>query len=62
MPEKGKANRALERLVADTLGVPASSVSVVSGSTARLKTLLVSGDPATIEARLAAAQNGPQRP
>lgn len=45
VPENGAANHALKRLVAKTLGVPASSVSVVAGGTARLKTLRITGDP-----------------
>ncbi|QKC81164.1 DUF167 domain-containing protein [Mesorhizobium sp. NZP2077] len=45
VPENGAANQALEKLVAKTLGVPASSVSVVAGGTARLKTLRIAGDP-----------------
>ena len=45
VPENGAANHALERLVAKTLGVPASAVSVVAGGTARLKTLRIAGDP-----------------
>lgn len=45
VPENGAANQALERLVAKTLGVPASAVSVVAGGTARLKTVRVGGDP-----------------
>ncbi|TPK61000.1 DUF167 domain-containing protein [Mesorhizobium sp. B2-4-19] len=45
VPESGAANQALERLVAKTLGVPASAVSVVAGGTARLKTLRIAGDP-----------------
>ena len=44
VPEKGKANQALVRLLAETLGVPAAAVSVVAGDTARLKTLRISGD------------------
>jgi uncharacterized protein YggU (UPF0235/DUF167 family) len=49
VPENGAANTALERLVAKTLGVPASAVvSVVAGGTARLKTLRVVGDPAML--------------
>ncbi len=44
VPEKGKANKALVKLVADTLGVPAGTVAVIAGETARLKTLRVSGD------------------
>lgn len=44
VPEKGAANQALEKLVAKTLGVPAGSVGVVAGGTARLKTLRIIGD------------------
>jgi hypothetical protein len=49
VPENGAANHALERLVAKTLGVPASTVSVVAGGTARLKTLRIAGDPKVLE-------------
>lgn len=48
VPEKGAANTALERLVARALGVPNSTVSVVAGGTARLKTLRIAGDPAEL--------------
>ncbi|RWE30354.1 MAG: DUF167 domain-containing protein [Mesorhizobium sp.] len=48
VPENGAANQALEKLVAKALGVPASSVSVVAGGTARLKTLRISGEPAAL--------------
>lgn len=44
-PEKGKANRAVVKLVAKALGVASGSVEVVQGETARLKTLQISGDP-----------------
>jgi len=54
VPENGAANHALEKLVAKTLGVPASAVSVVAGGTARLKTLRVVGEPATLAQRLEA--------
>lgn len=55
VPEKGKANEALERLLAASLGVPAGSVRVAAGGTARLKTVRVdAADVAAIEARLAA--------
>jgi uncharacterized protein YggU (UPF0235/DUF167 family) len=52
VPEKGAANAALERLVAKTLGVPASTVSVAGGQTARLKTVRIAGDPAQLAGRL----------
>jgi hypothetical protein len=40
-PVDGKANAALERLLARALGVPRTSVAVVSGQRSRLKTVLV---------------------
>ncbi len=52
VPENSAANKALEKLVAKALGVPASTVSVVAGGTARLKTLRISGDPATLARRI----------
>ena len=54
VPENGAANAALERLVAKTLGVPVSAVSVVAGGTSRLKTLRVAGDPAVLALRVEA--------
>lgn len=53
VPEKGAANTALEKLLAKALGVPASSVSVSAGGTARLKTLRILGDPDTLAATVA---------
>jgi len=54
VPENGAANTALERLLAKALGVPASSVSVVTGSTSRLKTLRIVGDAAVLADRIKA--------
>lgn len=58
VPEKGKANQALEKLIADWLGVSPSQVNVVGGATSRLKTVSVEGDPRQLaehtEAKLAA--------
>lgn len=42
-PEAGKANAAVERTVAQALGVPKSSVRVVRGHTSRLKQLEIDG-------------------
>jgi len=36
-PEKGKANEAVVRLLADHFNVPASSITLVRGSTTRMK-------------------------
>lgn len=52
VPEKGKANAALEKLVARWLGVPASTVSVTAGGTSRLKTVTISGDGETLARQL----------
>ncbi len=54
VPEKGAANKALEALLAEALGVPRRAVSVVAGSTARLKTVRIAGDPAVLVQRIEA--------
>ena len=43
-PEKGKANKAVIKLLAKLIQVPKSSIAVTSGSTARQKTLRIIGD------------------
>ena len=43
VPEKGKANAALETLVAKACGVPRSDVRIVAGDTTREKTVRISG-------------------
>ena len=52
VPDRGKANAAVIRLVAKALGVPKSAVTLVSGDTARLKTIEIDGDPAALGARI----------
>lgn len=54
-PDKGKANAALEKLVAKTLGVPRRDVALTRGQTSRVKTLQVAGDPKALAAALTAA-------
>ncbi|KRA95699.1 hypothetical protein ASD83_18835 [Devosia sp. Root685] len=54
VPDKGKANAAVIALLAKPLGVPKSSISLVSGDTARMKTVLISAASADVEARLKA--------
>ncbi len=44
-PESGRANRAVETLVADMFGVPRSAVTLIGGPKNRLKQLRIDGDP-----------------
>jgi uncharacterized protein YggU (UPF0235/DUF167 family) len=53
VPEDGAANTALVALVAAAVGVAKSRVAVISGSTSRIKTLRIEGDPDAIAAALA---------
>ena len=53
VPDKGAANTAVVETVADWLGVAKSSVTLVSGSTARVKSLVIAGDGATLAAQCA---------
>ena len=48
VPDKGRANAAVVVLLAKALGVPKSSLDVVSGETSRLKTIAVTGDPSVL--------------
>ena len=52
VPDKGKANAAVIALLAKALGVPKSAITLVSGETARLKTLNVTGDATELAKRL----------
>ncbi len=54
VPEDGRANAALEILVAGWLGVPRSSVAVTSGARSRVKRVTVHGDATALAARVAA--------
>lgn len=54
VPDKGKANTAVIALIAKALGVPKSTVTLVSGDTARLKTLAIEGDTAELSAKVEA--------
>ncbi|MFZ1681307.1 MAG: DUF167 family protein [Rhizobiaceae bacterium] len=53
VPDKGAANDALVRLIADWLSVPAGTVSIRAGHGSRLKTIVVAGDPRALAAALA---------
>jgi hypothetical protein len=55
VPEKGKANAALEALIAAALDLPKSAVKVVAGGTNRLKTVEIDSNEtaASLRDRLA---------
>ena len=42
-PERGRANRALEVLLAETIGIPRGDVAVVAGRSSRRKVVEVAG-------------------
>lgn len=63
IPDKGQANAAVERLIADWLSVPKRDVVLDAGGKSRVKSLRVSGDAAALAARaeaLMAAMPGPK--
>jgi uncharacterized protein len=51
-PTEGEANAALVTLIAKALDIPARSVSITGGATARLKRVVIGGNPAALIARL----------
>ncbi|MGH6763407.1 MAG: DUF167 family protein [Phyllobacterium sp.] len=57
VPEDGKANAALVKLLARPLGVAARDISITGGATSRLKQIALHGDPDAIAAGLDALGN-----
>ncbi|MFM9938028.1 MAG: DUF167 domain-containing protein [Hyphomicrobiaceae bacterium] len=54
VPEDGRANAALEALVANWLGVAKGTVAVTSGAKSRIKRVTVTGDAGALAAKVAA--------
>jgi uncharacterized protein YggU (UPF0235/DUF167 family) len=54
VPEAGRANAAVETLIAKWLGVPASKVTVSHGANSRLKQVAIEGDAVMLSALIAA--------
>ena len=48
VPEDGKANEAVVKLLARVWGLPKTALSIVAGATGRLKEVEVEGDPASV--------------
>ena len=51
-PSEGEANTALIRVLAKAVGVPPRNIALISGATARIKRLMISGDGPTLVAAL----------
>ncbi len=58
VPDKGAANTAVAGTLAEWVGVPKSAVTLISGSTARVKSLAIKGDGTALAARLAQKLDG----
>jgi uncharacterized protein YggU (UPF0235/DUF167 family) len=65
VPDKGAANAALVKLLAERFCLPKRTVSVVAGSTSRLKTIRLTGNAAgiakAVDAAIRLAQAGKAR-
>jgi hypothetical protein len=53
-PEKGKANRAVIKLLAETFGLPASAVTITAGESSQDKVAEIAVAPEAVRAILAA--------
>jgi hypothetical protein len=54
LPERGLANKAVIKLLADALGLPKTAITLQSGATARHKLFLLHGNPAVLTRKLTA--------
>lgn len=52
VPEDGKANKALLAFLAESWDVPKSALSLLSGTTNRLKVIFIEGDSSALMARV----------
>jgi uncharacterized protein YggU (UPF0235/DUF167 family) len=59
LPSEGEANKAIEKVLADWLGVPKSSVTVAGGGKSRVKSLKVTGEVQELKERLRARLGRP---
>ena len=55
-PEKGKANRAVVKILAEALDLPSSAITITSGESSQDKVAEIALDPAAIRAILAAGR------
>lgn len=60
VPEDGKANAALIRLVANCCNMPASRVTLEAGAASRIKTLKIRGDAVNLTATIQSVMTRPE--
>jgi hypothetical protein len=53
-PVDGKANEAVQRVLAETFGVPRSAVTILRGETGKRKTVRIAGVTAAVAAQVIA--------
>ena len=56
-PDKGQANKSVIETLAGASGLPRSAFALAAGETSRNKTILVTGNPAELEALIAGKVN-----
>nr|WP_072343424.1 DUF167 family protein [Devosia enhydra] len=54
VPDRGRANAAVLALLAERLGLTRTSLAIVSGETARIKQVAITGDPTMLAERIMA--------
>ena len=59
VPEDGKANAALVALLAETLAVAKSQITIVAGASSRRKTVEIAGDAPKLQAMLDSLGDAP---
>jgi uncharacterized protein (TIGR00251 family) len=57
VPEDGKANKMMLTYLAKTLKIPASSIAIIAGETARHKTLFIAEPPEDLVKKIARLQS-----
>ena len=62
VPEDGRANDALCRLIAEAFGIAKSGASVLSGHSARLKRVRLTGDPEKLASAFAKLSSAVRQP
>ena len=60
-PEKGKANRAVVKLLAEVLDLPASAVTIAAGETTQDKVAEIALNPIAVRAILETRERTPKR-